>query len=242
MIQEVKNVDNWLAANGYSTIADVDIASADLFLNIAEQEKTEFAWPERAYEAYSETLKQKFQKIVEASGVVEIVWGLKTEGNRASVEESLDGLIKFVHRKQDQKTDSYLKLFTKSLMIIKFIRMGGAVPDIKITWNDLDAVSDEVRSVIFKNISSGIASLVEKAAMTPEQLYNFYKQMYPEITEDNLEDFMKGMSAMAEHNQWNGASYSEVIDFLGSPNGRQQNDQDIDDPEIISDNTGDDNQ
>lgn len=227
MVQEVANVSNWLKNNGYVDISEIDPASADLFLNVTG-EKTEFAWPERAYEAYSATLKQKFQKIVEASGTPEITWGLKTEGNRASVEESMDGLIKFVHRKQDQKNPSYLELFTYSLMIMRFVRMGTPAPEIKITWNDLDAVSDEVRSIILKNNADAMSKLIESAGLTKQQVYNFYKKLYPDVTEETLDEFIKGMSDMAEHIQWKNASYSEAMDMLGTKNGRTD-DQNLDD-------------
>jgi len=227
MVQTVANVNNWLANNGYDTIADIDPASADLFLNVAD-EKTDFAWPERAYEAYSETLKQKWQKIVEASGVPEIAWGLKTEGNRASVEESMDGLIKFVHRKQDQKNPSYNELFSQSLSIMRFVRIGTPAPDIEIKWNDLDAVSDEVRSIILKNNAEAMSKLIESAGITKQQVYMFYKKLYPDVTEETLDEFVLGLSDTAEHLQWKNASYSEAMDMLGNENGRT-NDQNLDD-------------
>jgi hypothetical protein len=213
MIQEVKNVDDWLTNNGWATIADIDIAKTDLIINLAEQEKTSFEFPENAHEAYGSALKQKFQKIVEASGVPEIAWGLKTEGNRASVEESMGTLIKYVHDKQDRKKEPYKDLFLASLKILRAVSMVEALPDIEITWNDLDAVSDEVRSQIFGNFCKGVAEITKSATVTKQQLFNLWKGMYPETTEENYDEFVKGMSEMGAHNQWNSASYTEALDF-----------------------------
>jgi len=59
LVQTVKNVGNWLVNNGYmvegadvgAALGEVDVASAELFLNL-EDEKTEFAFPQGAHEAF----------------------------------------------------------------------------------------------------------------------------------------------------------------------------------------------
>lgn len=216
LVQETVNADEWikniLNTNGWSSASEIDIANLDLILNITG-EKTDILWPERAYEAYIETKKQKFHKLVQASGCPEIVWGLKTEGNNASVETSMDGLMKFTHGKQDQNTDNYNYLITVSIQIKRFVNMNSPAPEIITTWDDLDAVSDEVRSIIFKNFSEGVNKLISIAGITKTQIYKLYKQMYPSLTDETIEDFIIGLSDMAQFKQYQNASYTEALDF-----------------------------
>lgn len=232
MVQKVRDLAGWLANNGYGNIADIDIQATDLIINVGEGEETTFEFPERAHEAYVAKQKNGFQKIVEASGVPEIAWGLKTEGNRASVEESMGVLIKYVEAKRAQKNESYKMLFSASLAILASVDIDQASSVIDIEWNKMDAVSDEVRSIIFRNYMQGIAATVQVAAIPKKMLWKFYQLLYPSATEDDFDEFKRGLSDMAGHNQWNHASYFEARD-LGDeedliPAG--QNDLPDDDP------------
>ncbi|HUT43481.1 MAG TPA: hypothetical protein VMW95_04010, partial [Desulfobacterales bacterium] len=96
------------------------------------------------------------------------------------------------------------------------------------TWNDLDAVSDETRSVIFKNIADGVSKLNAVAGWTPEMLHKFMLGMYPEITDENYEEFKKGLGEMAEHKQFTDASYTEALDYN---KGNSDTDNDLPDPD-----------
>lgn len=157
MVQEVQDVSAWKANNAVDNLNNIEIDKIDLIFNLYEKEKTTFIFPENAHQAYDQKLKTTFRKIVEESGIPEIVWGLKTEGNRASVEESMGTLIKFVHDKQEQKNESYKILYSATLKLLNIVNMRNPedIPLI-VSWDDLDAVSDEVRSIIFKNFADGI--------------------------------------------------------------------------------------
>jgi len=213
------NANEWLEniekLNGWTSASEIDISAVDLLFNRYEQEKTEMLWPERAHEGYIAAKVQKFRKIVEASGVPEIFWGLKTEGNNASVEESRDNAIKFVQRKQDDKNEPYKILYEKSLEIIRFMKMESPAPPIEITWNDLDNVSDEVRSIIFKNITEGVSKLMSSAAVSKEWMHKYLLEMYPSFTEQEVDDYIKGIAGMAKHKQFVNSSYADVSDFDG---------------------------
>jgi len=231
MIQQVRDVDQWLANNGWAKFTDIDIEKTDMILNLTEQETTDFAWPQGAHEAYGAALKKTFRKIIEASGVPEIVWGLKTEGNRASVEESMDSLIKYVHDKQAQKNKPYLRLFSDSLRIMRFATLGNPAPEIEIGWNQLDAVSDEVRSIIFRNFAQGVAAIVGGAAGTKEQLHSLWMKMYPDATDDDYDVFKVGLSDMGAHNQWRNADFMQAMDFQGLVNDPDNDNGSITDDE-----------
>jgi hypothetical protein len=212
MVQNGVNLADWLANNGYESIADINIQTTDFIYNNLD-EKTDFVFPDQAVESYLAKLKNIFQKIVEASGVPEIAWGLKTEGNRASVEENMAMLIKYVEDKRTQKNEGYKKLFAASLAIMARVNMMQSDSEIKIEWNKMDAVSDEVRSIIFRNYMQGISAAVVNAAITKEQLWKFYSELYPTATEDDFETFRAGLSDMGGHVQWTKENYTMARDL-----------------------------
>ncbi len=214
MVQTVTDVDAWTQGQGVASIDDLDISKIDLIVNL-ENEKTEFIFPERVTEPYRQALIQIFQKLAEAMRLPEIVWGLKTPGNNASVEESMATLVKYVQNKQAQKNNAYNALFSASLKILRAVRMGGSdSPAIKITWNDLDGVSEQGKSAIFAQFASGVAALVGAGAITQTQLYKFWRQLYPNVTADiGIDKFKKELAEIAQHNQYNSAGYSEALDF-----------------------------
>lgn len=214
MVQEgTADINTWLGNNGYTTIQDIDIAKTDFIYNIKDKESTSFVFPERAHEAYKEKLKNIFQKIVEESGLPEIAWGLKTEGNRASVEESMDVLIKYVEDKRGQKNEPYQTLFYATLRIYAQVNFVRDVPQVSVKWNKMDSVSDEVRSIIFRNFAQGAATLVQNAAVTKQRLFELWKNLYPETEDSDFEEFKKGLSDMGGHVQWTRMDYTESMDL-----------------------------
>jgi hypothetical protein len=76
-------------------------------------------------------------------------------------------------------------------------------------------VSDEVRALIFEKFARGVSSLVTAAALTKEQLQKLWLGMYPEATEEDYDDFKRGLSDMGGHRQWTNANYFEVQDEPG---------------------------
>ena len=103
--------------------------------------------------AYESALKRKFRKIVEGSGIPEICWGVKVEGNLASAEEQMGLLVQFVKDKRNQKIKSYTRLFTASVKLLSVATMQASkASDIKITWGALD-------ELISQDESEGIQAL-----------------------------------------------------------------------------------
>jgi hypothetical protein len=210
-----EDVNTWLANNGWSSIADIKVHELDLIINLAEA-KTEFAFPEGVFESYEAALKTKFRKLVEGSGMPEILWGTKVEGNRASAEEQMDTLVKFVEDKRAQKTDSYKQLFAATVALDRMANMEeGAEAEIEIEWNALDAISEETKSKIFLSFSQGAAALVTAAAVSKEQLFALWREMYPKATEDDYRKFVVGISDMAKHKSFAAASYEMIADLEG---------------------------
>lgn len=212
MVQNMKNVDDWLSNNGYSSIADIDLCTIDLILNMPG-ESTEFVFPERMTESMQNKLKQIFHKIAESSGIPEIAWGLKTQGNLASVEENMAMLMNFVKDKQDQKTEPYKELFKASLRLMNKAYLVDTVPDIEIAWNRLDGLSDKTKSEIFTSFCDGISKAIGAAALTTNQLWRLWKINYPDATEEDYTEFEAGIARMVAHTA---STKSNILDVLGT--------------------------
>lgn len=222
MVQGVVNVDEWLSNNAFDSINDIDISQIDMIFNLKDQETTDFAYPERAHEAYNQTLKQKFQKLVEEFAVAEIAWGLKSEGNNASVEESMGVLIMYVHDKQNQKTDAFKQLYSDCLKISRYVNFNKNVTPITVSWDNLDALSDRSKAEIFEKFASGIANLTKSAGFTKEILHNLWCMMYPKAVDEDLDKFIVGLSDMGGHVQWTNESYTNALDFQSGEENQEK--------------------
>lgn len=211
LIIESKGAETWLGNNGYSGISDVDVSKADLFLNV-EGEKVSVLFADNAWQAYESALKRTFRKIVEGSVVPEICWGLKSEGNHASVEEQMGMLLLFVEGKREQKTAAYRMLFTASIRLMGVARMQAVDPDIEIKWGALDKLSAKTKAEVFKAFAEGAARLVDGGAATKQQLYKMWNALYPAATIETYAEFEQGLSAMAKHKQFRDADYDLARD------------------------------
>lgn len=211
LIITMKNAKEWLANNGFGSIADVDVAGSDMFLNTAD-EKAEMLFPTNAHEAYESALKRKFRKIVEGSGIPEICWGVKVEGNLASAEEQMGLLVQFVKDKRSQKVDSYKRLFAASVKLLGTSRMQVASDDIEVTWGALDELSAKTKAEVFKAFADGIGVLVNSAGMTKGQMYRLWDSLYPAITTEDEQGFIEELSGMAKHKQFKDADFDMARD------------------------------
>ena len=217
MIQEfATTAKEWLDNNGYENdITNVDVNGTDFIMNKAGEEKTTFTYlPQGAYDAAENAMKRKFRKIVEGSGVPELLWGVKIEGNHASAEEQMDAAVLYIKGKQTQHNESYFELFTASFQLLQLAGQIQAVPEIEIKWNELSAVSEKVKAEIFNLFASGVSSLITSAGITKKQLHSLWQRLYPHDTEDDFEEFIMGMSDMASHRQFTDSSYAENMNTL----------------------------
>lgn len=209
------SVDEWLANNGRDEIDDVDIANTDFVMNKYDAEKTEYLYPQRAHEAWEEGLKRKFIKIVEGSGLPELLWGSNIRGNQASPEQQMTTFVLFVKRKQGQHTNNYYKLFESSFRLLFAAGEISRVPELEVKWNELSALSEKVKAEIFGLFAKGISDLVNVAGVTKEQLHYLWNEMYPEATENDIDMFKKQLTAMAGHKQFKDAPWMETSVLTG---------------------------
>lgn len=211
LVQQARDVSQWLTNNGFaSDFSNVDPTSVDVILNLAEAEKTEFISLDTIADPFIETKKQSFKKIVQGSGIPEICWGLKTEGNNASVEESMGTLAHFVDDKKRQKQESYDRLWTATLALSRIGSMTRGSKTVTVAWDDMETVSAETKARIFESYAKGIQAIADPALATTEQIFRLWKKNYPGITEETFEEFTAGIGLMAEHKQFASARYDEV--------------------------------
>ena len=153
--------------------------------------------------------------MVEGSGIPEICWGIKTQGNHASAEEQMGMLIQFVQDKREQLNNVYTRLFTASLKLLGITGMRTDLGTITVTWGSLDELSAATKAEVFKNFADGVSKLVDSAGMTKGQMYRLWDNLYPEATTETLEDFIEEISFMAKHKQFKDESYLNAMDLDG---------------------------
>lgn len=188
MVQEVENIDKWLANNGYDGIDEVDPWGVDLIINLKDHETTTFEVAKNATDAYEKALENKYWKIVEGSGIPEIFWGLQASGNEASVDDQRQAMVRYVEVKRTQITNAYTRLFRASLELLG-ISGNGARGAFEMQWNRLDGISEKVKSEIFKNFASGLAVTAGKDVMTRQQVWSLWRENYPAATRETFEEF-----------------------------------------------------
>lgn len=215
MVQNLATtLKDWLSNNGYDSIADVDINDVDFIANVGE-ESTEFIKPGEITDGYRAAKVQLFRQMVETSGVPEIAWGLKTEGNNASVEESMTTLVNFAKDKQEQKEEPYRRLLSASLRIMGAVNTENLGQDLQITWNDIDVMSAKTKAEVFNQFANGVSRLMLSSGTTPDQLFQVWQQNYPGIGPQTVEEFTQGLKATAAIIQFQKANYLEALDAAG---------------------------
>ena len=221
LVQTTKNIDQWMYNNSYSDKLGGDITKApdvsrdDLILNLPE-EKTEYVFPKGATEAYEKDMERRFYKIIEGSGIPEILWGPSLTGNHASSEEQMGVLVKFINDKQEQKSEEYRRLFAASLALLSRARIQSVdTSRITIEWNPMDAISEKVKGEIFKNFAQGMAALFSAAAVTPDIAHKLWNNLYPSATDDDFDTFVTGLQKMARHKAFSSAPWETLVDMQG---------------------------
>jgi len=220
--QGVSDIKEFCKANGYSSETDFftnfDLTATDMLIYRKDLD----APPEllsaelSSYQAYMEALKLKYRKVVEGTGVPEIAWGLKTEGNLASVEENMKTMIMYIRGDQRECTEPWEKVFTASLKLMIMANMAQNKEfKIEISWNDLEAISDEAKSIIFKNFAEGISKLMGSVALTKEMLHKLWKTNYPNATEQDYDIFIKGLADMGVFRATVNADPVTALDSMG---------------------------
>jgi hypothetical protein len=249
LVQTVNDVRKWLVNNGFAASEDVepgdalgnvDVAGADVFLNQVDQgwaEKTEIIFPTAAHEAYDKKQQHTFWKLVQASGLPEMVWGLVSTGNHASAEQQMQGLHMFVDQHRSQFTDEFNGLYEAMLFLASLSRLL-RVRNLRVketVWGNLSALSAETKAKVFLNFAQGLSFLMGSVTFTKEQLHAMWLLQFPEQTESDFEKFAKQLDSMAKFKKYKDSSYDKDID-LPSPTETDEDGSSVVSEDTVIDN------
>ncbi len=234
----VNDVEQWKTNNPQfgSDLSLLDLSTSDLFF-LMQEEKIEIIFPKGAADSFAAAKKNIFHKLVEATGIPEIAWGIKTTGNHATTEEQMTVLIRRVEDKRQQKNDPYKALFVATRQLEALAGFGAEVDptNVEIQWNLLDSVSDSVRSEIFERFTQGVSKLISSAGVTMAQLYKLWQMNFPQATEEDFDEWKAMLSETAAHKRASGASVMDLLDAAGGPPGEDEGEGEDEDPESEED-------
>lgn len=197
LVQAGDNVDSWLRNNGFINnqgipdVGEVEIQTVDFIFNKLEKEKSEFIIPSGLVDNHLLLLKLDFWNIVQTSGIPEICWGLKTEGNHASAQEQMGILLSFVSGKQIQADNPYYDLLNKIIKLESIANTKKIPIDVGLSWNDLDVMTKVEKSEMFKNFADGISKLSESAGIDLQTIHNFLIELTKGKVETDYKTFEK---------------------------------------------------
>lgn len=199
LIQEVENVETWLANNGMDTLCDIDPFSDSFFLNIKDKEATKFEHlPATATQQHTEALVDNQKRLVIGSGVPELFWPLLATGNSASTDTQKNLGVAYVNSLRTEASKTYEALFNMSLTILGYINLRQYQP-VTVKWNEFDMVAPEIRAQLFASVATGIGQIVQFASAGKEDILYFWKSFFPTFPQEDLEQFAAGMMDMAQH-------------------------------------------
>ena len=219
-VKQIQNTDKgkeWLEANGLSPadLCGFDIAGNEFVIN-RNDEKTIYEYlPEGATAAGEKTLSRKYWKFIEGSNVPEIFWGISLSGNHADAEQQVQKGVNYVADLRRELTPPYQALYEASLRVMSVAKMENYQP-FEIKWNRLESVSADVKSQILQRYADAISKLMTSAGLTKKQSYNLWEMNFPESEPGTYEEFEKGLSEMAMHQQYLRLDYGMGLeDFNG---------------------------
>ena len=215
LVQQVKDVQKWLTNNAID-VSSVNIQALDFILNLTDAERTEFIHLEAVAEPYIETKKQTFHKIVEGQSIPEICWGLKTEGNHASVEEQMAVLANYVEDKKRQKQESYDTLWTATARLASVGMMAIDAGDVMVEWDHMETASDATKAEVFKNYAQGVHAIAGGAPVaTKAMIWRFLRERYPNAVQEDETEYTDGIKEMADHKVYAASTWSDLELGLG---------------------------
>lgn len=204
-----QSIETWACNQGYNDLDDfllnASVQDTQFILNEGDAE-TKFITADGVVTAPLEVLKNTYRKIVQGCGVPELFWGLKQEGNANTAEEAMTTLINYVSEKRSQNSGNF-KTLIEAIVFLKNLSVGILSDEkVKITWSQLDAVSDASRSEIFKNFCDGLSGSFTAGVIAIPQAYQLWKENYPQSVGDMTEDeftveLTKTMALLREKNR-----------------------------------------
>jgi hypothetical protein len=193
-------VADWLRNNGYKGIEDVDPFDADFFLNIGEDEDTDFMYlPGDATRQHTEALADNYKRAIIGSGVPELFWGGLATGNHASTETQKDLGVEYILSLRREMNRPYSVAFNQTLTIMGFMEQS-RYSEVINEWDHFEMVSKEVQVKNFLAFMQGLGLLIQNASMGYDDMLYFVKKFYPASPVQTREQLKEGMAEiMTDH-------------------------------------------
>jgi hypothetical protein len=227
-VREGNGLNDWRNNNGLTTDADFleyDVADQDLLFVVGDKEGTDYKFlPADATSAAEKTLERLAWKIICGTETPEIFFGRAVSGNLGSYQEQMQMMITKVQGMREELNFPYHEIFKASLILSGIVDMTNYDLDFEMGWNKLSALSEKDKAEIFNKFSLSISGAVTAASIGISQLYQLWKNYYPDLdmgTEEefkaelvktgNLQQFLKSDYATGETIMTAAGGEAEVI-------------------------------
>jgi len=224
LIQGVEDYKKWMTNNGFTDVDDISIENIDFVFNKAGVETTEVQVPKNLIDNHIKLMNLDFWGIVQGSGLPEICWGLKMEGNHASAAEQMGIFLSFIGSRQIQVNNSYQELMEATLLL-EAIAYNQTPPEGFVNiWNDLDSLTEVERSEIWKNYSDGIQKLSDSQAIDLEGVHTLLKELTGGKITSDFDDFRKQIEEYGTMKAFLDQDFGGMRDFTEAGAGAEDKD------------------
>lgn len=219
LVQGVDDSNSWLENNGFAKSGtiddDISIKDTDFILNKMGKEETSILVPENLTENDIKIMNLDFWGIVEGSGIPEICWGLKTEGNHASAKEQMTVFLSYVSLKQKQLENPYIDLINATLSL-DAVAYNKAIPENVINvWNELDVLTEIERAEVFDKWCAGISKLSENHGIDLESIHKMLLVLTKDSITSDFKLFKKQIEDYGSLKSMLNQEYGGMRDFDG---------------------------
>lgn len=228
-LRDGTGMKDWRHNNGLDAdedFANFDVADQDLLFVIGESEDTRYEFlPEGATSAAEKALERLAWKIICGTETPEIFFGKAVSGNVGSYTEQMNMMVTKVQGFRESLSWAYKELFKASLILCGIAESTTYDLNFSMGWNNLSALSEKDKAEILNKFCSSVSVGLASGAIGMNQLYQLWKQNFPEIdvgTEaqfkaelvktGNLQQFLKQDYATGEEAITAAGSYEGVID------------------------------
>jgi hypothetical protein len=212
LIQQVNDAKIWKKNNNCVDINDFSIEDTDFILNV-EGEETKIEVPQNLVDNNIKLMNLDFWGIVEGTGIPEICWGLKTEGNHASAAEQMAVFLAYIGLKRKQFTSPFLELVTISFKLEGQAYNQELPENIIITWNDLSLLTEVEKSEIFKNWSEGFEKLAGVHSISLEDIHEILIKLTDGTITHDFSDFKNQCKEYGAFRSFLDQEYGGMRDF-----------------------------
>jgi hypothetical protein len=198
MIQTVteasqKAVEAWKANNGIEE--HIDPFDHELFVNMKD-ESTEFLFlPSDATAQHTAAIENNIKRVILGSGVPELFYGMLATGTQAANDAQVRLAVEYIKDLRREDVSWYKDLINYSARIYGYAN-AQRFAAIDTSYTALDMLSTVQRSTVFTTYASGMATLLNARALTPESAMYFTELFFSDYPHKTAEEFIDGVARM----------------------------------------------